>query len=73
MAVENEIKLAGDKIIFQLSLDRDEIERYARDIEFTKEEIDMKRLSEIISLDINDFISIEDIFHEYLVDQAEEK
>lgn len=73
MAVEKEVKLIDDKIVFQLSLDREEIERYARDIAFTKDEINMKRLSEIMSSNIDEFISIEESFHEFLVEQAEEK
>jgi len=73
MALENEVKLVGDKIIFQLSFGRDEIKRFANDIDLRENKIDMKRLYEIMATKINDFISIEDILNEYLVEQSEEK
>jgi hypothetical protein len=69
----SEIKLEQEKIIFRVTIDKDEIQSHAEDHELQKESIDMKRLSVILISHLENDMSIKEIFYDFLVEEAEKK
>ena len=73
MATSAEVKLDGEKVIFQITFDKDEVDYYANLVDISSDNVNMRRLFEILSTNIRKDINIEESFTEYLESESDEK